>query len=179
MAATALIVYYSRTGHTAALAGRLGEALDAQVERLEPLPRRPRSRFAPRAGWFSRVWARVETWTGRARAIRPVRFSPADYAVVLIGCPVWAGRVPPPVRQWICDHRDDLPPHVGFFASCTDDRAETMYSDLARRCNRPPLATMTVPQRWHGTENEDNLLVRFAMRLAPALARRSAAAVHV
>ncbi|MBK5911624.1 hypothetical protein CCR85_08995 [Rhodothalassium salexigens] len=166
MAKTALIVYFTMTGETGLLARRLGVALDAAVERIEPRGPAP---DRPGLGLATRLRTRAEAIVGLRQPIRPVRLSPADYGLVLIGCPAVLGRVPSPVRQWLSDHGEDLPPAVGFFASTGGPRPEAMFADLARHANRPPLATLAVPRACQGSEREDALMIGFVKDLLPAL----------
>jgi menaquinone-dependent protoporphyrinogen IX oxidase len=85
--ADVLVVYFSRSGVTERLALQLAAKLGAEVESVKPL-----APYAGAGGYFKGVWHSL------FRRVPPVdcRRDPADYAVVVIGSPVWAGRLPPP-----------------------------------------------------------------------------------
>lgn len=88
-----LIVYYSETGQTRALAETLAAALNAPVERLEA-PGLPGGRW----GFLVRVWQSLRRVP--ARITEPAS-DPAGYSLVVVGSPVWAGRIASPTRAWL------------------------------------------------------------------------------
>jgi hypothetical protein len=94
MAAPIHIAVYSHTGHTREASARLAALLGplATVESIEAL-NPPRGAFGfLRAGFGSLI--------GSAWPIRPVA-PPAGQRLLVVGSPVWAGRLPPPVRSYL------------------------------------------------------------------------------
>lgn len=88
-----LVVYYSDSGQTRHIAEQLASALSASVERL----------VAPglgSGGWgfMRRMWQSLRG--GAARLVEPA-FDPDRFDMVVVGSPVWAGRVASPVRAWL------------------------------------------------------------------------------
>jgi len=84
-----LCVYYSWKGHTAKVAERLADLLHTEPVRIEPVKEPGIGRQAFKA------------MLGMSSAIRPVNADLADIDVLVIACPVWAGKVPPYVNQYI------------------------------------------------------------------------------
>ncbi|UNK49818.1 hypothetical protein MNR01_01920 [Lysobacter sp. S4-A87] len=135
MARSTLIAYYSRSGHTRAVAHELRQALNADIERItEPRPRR---------GALGALRTVFDVITRRSTAIVPARLDPAGYGVLLIGGPVWAGRMAAPVRSFAKRYGGGAP-QVAFF--CTEDThgSENAFVELELLCGRSPLATLVV-----------------------------------
>ena len=84
-----LCVYYSWKGHTAKVAGRLADLLHTEAVRIEPVKEPGIARQAFKA------------MLGMSSAIKPVNADLADIDVLVLACPVWAGKVPPYVNQYI------------------------------------------------------------------------------
>lgn len=96
MAKRILIVYYTFTGNTGGLArsltATLGEA-NLDVEQI----REPR----PRRGFGGGLRAGFAAMLRRVSPILPPLRRPAEYDAVLLGTPIWMGRVATPVREYL------------------------------------------------------------------------------
>ena len=128
-----LVVFYSRTGRTAALAGRIAAAAKADVEEIRDL--------ADRKGWLGYLRSGNEASFRRRARILAASKDPAGYDLVVIGTPVWRGCVSSPVRTYLEDSAARLR-RVAFF--CTMDRsgAERAFRQMQRACGEAPLATL-------------------------------------
>lgn len=96
MAKHVLIVHYTFGGNTAGLARSLAAALgeaNADVEQiLEPVPRR---------GLAGGLRAGIGAMLRRASPILMPMRRPSSYDVVMLGSPIWMGRVATPVREFL------------------------------------------------------------------------------
>ncbi len=97
-----LVVYYSLEGNTAMVAEKLGEALGAELLRLEP------EKAYPDHGASKFLWGGKSAVMGEKPALRPYSFLPEDYDRVIIGFPVWAGIFAPPIRSFVSENLDAL-----------------------------------------------------------------------
>ncbi len=87
-----LVVYYSRSGTTDVVARALATALGADLDRITPAVS-----YAGAAGFVRGLWHAL-------RRIGPPirkRFDPAPFKTVVLCSPVWAGRLPGPVRTYL------------------------------------------------------------------------------
>ena len=85
-----LIVYYSRTGHTSAVAQEMANRMDAVVHRLSD---------APDSGdILSRA---LDALRGRAGGYAPLPCDVASFTRVVVASPVWFGHVPPAVAGFL------------------------------------------------------------------------------
>jgi len=127
-----LIVYYSRTGKTRAVAQKLAQMLKADLEEiLEQKPRR---------GFWGYLAGIKDTLLKRPAALASSHSVTGRKAVVL-GMPVWAAAPPPAVRAYI--ESVDLAA-VKVFAFCTQDAGggAKLLKKLAQRRRADPAATL-------------------------------------
>lgn len=130
-----LLVYYSRTGYTAAIARDLADWGGWDVEQI-------RDRHSRVGGWgFLR--SIIDVLLGRYPGILPTTKDPADYAVVVLGAPVWMGRLSAPIRTYIAQHR----PHfrsLAFFCTYGGKGAERAAQQCAALAGRALAATLAI-----------------------------------
>ncbi len=97
-----LILYFSRTGNTKALARHIGLLLDAPVCALEPETPYPEN-------WFSCVG---EALKEKRKGIRPAMktpvLSPEKYDRILLAFPIWAGVCPNLILTFFDTYREIL-----------------------------------------------------------------------
>jgi multimeric flavodoxin WrbA len=132
--ARCLVVYYSWTGYTQKVAWNLAERLDADVERIRDV--NPR-------GVLGHVAFGVESALEIPGKIVPGSKRPADYDVVVIGTPVWALNVPPPVRAWLERESGELDRYALF---CTQAivAGDRCLDNAASICSKSPVARVVI-----------------------------------
>ncbi|WP_277182923.1 hypothetical protein [Caballeronia sp. BR00000012568055] len=156
-----LVVCYSRTGTTRAVAVALAKCLHADFEEIiEPVDR---------SGVLGYVRSIVDALLSRKGLIKPMRYDPAQYDVVVIGTPVWAGTMSTPVRSWLCRNRRELR-RVAFF--CTEHRRgeATAFKDLEKLAGKTPVARCALPGNLRAQE-EQRIIGLFATRIERHLDR--------
>lgn len=128
-----LIACYSWTGVTARVAGALAEALGAEVETIhEARPRRGPLAFV-RSIW--EVGRRIP-----APILAPARRA-ADYDLVVLATPVWAGRMASPMRAYVEREKAGLKA-VAFLATLGGANGEGALAGLRAACGREPRAEL-------------------------------------
>ena len=132
-----LVAYFSMTGNTQRLAQEVRAALGADVD-VEEI-REPHPRHGP-SGMMRSLFDAV---TRRRPPIEPARRDPADYDLVVLGGPVWAGRMAPPVRTYARRYGRNAR-KLAFFCTEESTGADKAFADLAKLCERAPKATMIV-----------------------------------
>ncbi|MDH3731856.1 MAG: hypothetical protein OES13_12170 [Acidimicrobiia bacterium] len=130
-----LIVYYSRTGLTKKVAEATAADLAADIVRIED--------SADRTGALGYLRAGLDALLGRSGSIRPAETDPADYDLVILGSPVWAGRLSTPVRTYIAENKTALK-HVAFFCTEGAAGAARVFKEMQELSGRHPVATLEV-----------------------------------
>ncbi|MYN43400.1 flavodoxin [Duganella sp. FT109W] len=154
-----LIVYYSHTGVTAQVAHALARTCGADLEQItEPQPRQGV------AGYLRAVWQALRQ---QPAPINPPRHHPADYPVVVLGTPVWAGHLSSPMRSYILQQREHFR-HVALFCTMGGSGGAGVLTAMADLCNKLPMATLCVRQRDVLAERYAAALTEFVHELPTA-----------
>jgi flavodoxin len=129
-----LVVYYSLTEHTRQVAEAIASACGADIERISDVAGR---QFKP----SSMPWLVIQALLRRKVPIRERQREPAGYDLVIIGTPVWAGSMTPPVRTYIEESLGQIKQLATF---CTEggangERALKQVADLAALPSRAQL----------------------------------------
>lgn len=90
-----LVLYYSQTGTTQAVAEELQKQLDADIERIEAA--------TPYDGDFQATIerGREEMESGVMPELKPIQANLADYDVIFIGYPIWFGTYAMPIATLV------------------------------------------------------------------------------
>jgi flavodoxin len=130
-----LVVYYSRTGYTKQVAETVAAGLEADLVSIEDVN--------SRAGALGYFRSGRDALFGRRGSIHPTETDPAGYDLVIVGTPVWAGRLSAPVRTYIADHKTDLK-HVAFF--CTEGAfgGPRVFKTMEDLSGQHPVATLEI-----------------------------------
>lgn len=154
MAQRILIACYSMTGNTLRLAEEIRTAFgaDADLERIaEPRPRH---------GLYGVLRALFDAVLRREAPISPVDHDPAGYALLILGGPVWAGRLASPVRTYARRHAAAAP-RVAFFCTQGGGGADAAFGELGQLCGHAPCATLAVDARHLGAAAHRDALAQF------------------
>jgi hypothetical protein len=68
---------------------------------------------------------------------------PGQYATVILGTPVWGGRVSAPMRMYILGNRDRFR-EVGLFCTMGGSGGEKVLKEMAALCHKRPVARLVV-----------------------------------
>ena len=130
-----LVVYYSRTGNTKEVAEVIAADLEADIVRIED--------NADRTGALGYLRSGLDALRGRSGSIRATETDPADYDLVIVGSPVWAGRLSTPVRTYVADNKAALK-HVAFFCTEGATGAARVFKTMQVLSGHHPIATLEV-----------------------------------
>lgn len=157
----ALVVYYSETGHTRAAAAGIAAALDAGLDAIAV----DDFRMPGFLGFFQRCWRAMRRKGAR---IRPPEESPEGYDVLIIGSPVWASRVTPPVTSYLNLVRSWQGP-VAFFVTADNQGALAALADMAELMGRAPIARMTIEEKDRQNGDDREKIANFVTSIKSAL----------
>jgi flavodoxin len=151
-----LIVYYSRTGFTGRVAKEIATATGAESEALcEPTDRK---------GFFHYLRSGHEALAGRLTPIRPTVHDPAVFDLVILGTPVWAGRMSSPMRTYMSKHRRAFR-RLAFFCTQHASGADKVFRGMAALAGKEPVATLALNDRAIRTGDHKGEIVRFVEQL--------------
>jgi flavodoxin len=130
-----LIVYFSRSGFTLAIAEAIRRQCGGELERIEE--------GRSRSGILGYLRSAREALRGAAVEIRPGTLRPRDFGLVVLGTPVWAGHVSSPMRAYLNAHRGELG-RVAFFCTLGGSGASKVFAEMTALCQHEPIATLAV-----------------------------------
>ncbi|MEM8800934.1 MAG: hypothetical protein AAGB10_21465 [Pseudomonadota bacterium] len=145
MNSTPRIIFFSRDGHSEALAGVLSEELDGELSRVN----------TDRYKWPLWGWVRAAVDSLRERAPRLTgepSYADEPGLIVLVG-PVWVGRLAAPLNT-VLDHLKPTDLRVALALTCGDPKEQTEPLQYAERRLCRSLAASTVVS----SANEDWLI---------------------
>ena len=96
------IVYYSMSGNTAYVAERLAGRLFADLIRLEP------EKAYPNTGVKKFLWGGKSALMSETPKLEPYSFCAQAYDQIILGTPVWASNIAPPLRTFLQEQGEAL-----------------------------------------------------------------------
>ena len=134
-----LIAYYSRTNNTDRIAQSIAADCNADVLRIKDA--------SSRSGAMGYFLSGRDAMFQRAGLIQKIDKDPAPYDLVILGTPVWAFSLSPPMRTFISEHKTKFN-RVAFFCTEGGSGGQRVFTQMAQLIGKQPVATLEV------TENE-------------------------
>lgn len=131
----ALLVYYSRTGHTKKIAEEISQELQCDTDEIIDTVKR--------TGPVGLMTSGREAAKKELTKIMPAKKDPSQYDIVIIGTPVWALTMSSPVRTYIVQNKDKLK-NVAFFCTLGGIGVESAFHDLEDLSGKRAAGTLAV-----------------------------------
>lgn len=131
----ALVVYYSRTGHTKKAAEAITRALACDSEEIIDTQKRSGPLGFLRSGY--------QAMMGKLTVIRDIKKDISSYDILVIGTPIWASTVSTPLRTFIHQYREQFK-KVAFFCTCGGTRIEKVFSVMEELCGKKPVSVFSL-----------------------------------
>lgn len=97
-----LIVYYSMNGNTDYVAQKMSSIINADLLRIYP------KEAFPDKGFKKFFWGGKSAVMGETPELEEYIFNSDIYDHIIIGTPIWAGTMAPPIRTFIVDNKNKL-----------------------------------------------------------------------
>ncbi len=128
-----LIMYYSRSGTTKHVANIIKSKLDADIEEITD-----NDEYKGKIGWLK---GGFNASTGRLTDINPTSKNPLNYDLTIIGSPVWAANIAPPISTYITKNKKNFTKIAGF-VTCGSQGGEKALSNMSESSNKKLEAEM-------------------------------------
>lgn len=96
------VIFYSMHGNTAYVAKKLTEKLRADIIEITPV------KAFPDKGFKKFLWGGKSAVMAEKPKLNPYEFNADDYERIVIGFPVWASRIAPPIRTFVEENKTEL-----------------------------------------------------------------------
>lgn len=123
-----LVAYYSRTNITKKLAETIADNVNADIEEIIP-----KENYQGKLGYAR---AGKHAISEKIIDIEDLKFDPADYDVVYIGAPVWAGKVATPTLSYIKNNEGKLN-NVKFFMTAGSSGFDNSFKQVEKYSVKP------------------------------------------
>jgi flavodoxin len=130
-----LVVDYSRSGNTHEVAKAIARGCGGDLERIHD----ERSR----TGLWGYLRSAREALKAKPSQIRRPKYDPADYDLVVLGSPVWAGHMSSPMRRYLLDHEGKLS-RIAVFVTEGGRGGSMAHSEMSALARRRALAKLEV-----------------------------------
>ncbi|MEO0107847.1 MAG: NAD(P)H-dependent oxidoreductase [candidate division WOR-3 bacterium] len=151
-----LVVYYSRSGTTRRVAEEVAKELGADIEGIQDAK--------SRKGLFGWLRSGFEAHRKSLPEIRPFRRDAAQYDLVVLASPIWAGLMASPMRTWLSSNKAGLR-SVALVTTSASTDYEAALSEMAEFIGKKPVATLGVVARQVKTGKYLDSLKAFAAKL--------------
>ncbi len=166
-----IVVYFSRTGKTKAIAREISNKLGCAIEEIKT----PVSY----SGFLGYQMAAIQATFGMTPEIKSLQSNLNDFDLVILGGPVWAGGICGPLRSFIQNYKKDFK-NVAFIATQRGNSGRLrIFDKLKVSTGRPPLAALSVTERDFKSGLYRNNISAFLNKLSlsnPKIGRRRIAA---
>lgn len=145
-----MIVYYSLEGNTEYAANKTADILGADTLRLFS------KKAYPDKGFKKFLWGGKSAVMAEKPELEPYSFDPEGYERIILGFPVWASNVAPPIRTFIAEN-DIKNKNIAAFACEGGSGAEKAFAKLAAAIGIPEIkdtAVLIDPKARPDEENE-------------------------
>ena len=126
-----LMVYYSRTGTTEKVAKEIAARLRADIETLVDQK--------DRSGVFGALGGGKDATFSKLTELGPLQKDPADYDLVIMGTPIWAGTMTPAIRTYISQHGKVIKKYA-FFTTAGGDQPQLFLERMEKTVGSPAVA---------------------------------------
>jgi flavodoxin len=125
-----LTVYFTRSGNTEMVVKKIHESIGGEVELISEQVSRKGI-----VGW-------LKTGSGNAKRevaeIGETQYDPADYDLVILASPIWAGTVSSPMRGYIAENREKLG-RTAVFLTNDSGAVDNAFVEIRELLVNPPL----------------------------------------
>lgn len=130
-----LVAYYSRTGITKKVAGIIKENIDCDLDEvIDKVNRR---------GVFGFIKSAYAAFKGRSTEIENTKHDVSEYDLIIIGTPVWAGRMSCAARRFLEINCKDIK-KIAFFATKGGNTEDDTFKDMEMICGIKPIGLMEI-----------------------------------
>ncbi len=139
----ALLLFYSRSGTTRKIAEEISASLSCAYDQEELADLKKRSGLI---GWLN---GGRDAQTGKLTELAPLQHDPACYDLVIVGSPVWAGKMAPAIRTFLLENKEKMK-DVALFTthgSASSDIGYRALHEMEQICGKKAVGTMQISSR--------------------------------
>lgn len=151
-----LVTYYTRDGHTRAVAQEVAQALGADIEEIVDK--------TSRKGIIGWLLGGRDATKKRDTEIAPLRCDPAQYDLVAVGTPIWAWNMAPAVRSYLTKQKSRIK-GAAFFCTQGGSGGEKTFGYMEELSGLKPKATLELNAKELAGPEKERKIAEFVKKL--------------
>ena len=133
-----LVVYYSRSNITKGLAEEIASKIDADIEQIIP-----KVNYNGKLGY---VRGGKDGMSEKIIDLETLKYDPADYDLIYLCVPVWAGKAANPMISYIKQNEGSFN-DVKFLVTAKSSGFDSAFSQMEKYVGKAPLKTLALKSR--------------------------------
>ena len=155
------VVYYSMSGNTAAAAKKIALGLHADLIEIKP------EKAFPDKGFKKFLWGGKSAVMAETPKLIPYKFDPEQYDRIVIGFPVWASNVAPPVRTFAVENKEAIRnKKIAAFACQGGSGAEKAFKKLLACLGQDAFTVTMILNDPRSRNEKDQAISSFLFKLS-------------
>lgn len=130
-----LVVYYSRTGNTEKIADEITGKTDADIQKIVDRKNR--------MGVWGFITGAFDALLSRETSIRELSCRPSEYDMIIIGTPIWAGKITPAVRTFINRFKNSLE-KIAVFTTAGKEDCSNVKKEIEELTGKKTLSSLSI-----------------------------------
>ena len=155
------VIYYSMSGNTAATARKIADGINADLLEIKP------EKAFPDKGFKKFLWGGKSAVMAETPKLMPYTFDAEQYDRIVIGFPVWASTIAPPVRTFAAENKEAVRnKQIAAFACQGGNGAEKAFRKLLECLGQEAFAATMILNDPKPQAEKDQAIASFLVRLA-------------
>ena len=142
-----LVVYYSRTGTTKKAANEIANLLKADIDEIIDKKKRD--------GIFGYLSAGRDALNNKLTNIERPKIDSTKYDLVVIGTPIWAGKITPAIRAYVKDKNFNK---IAFFVTAGSGDGKEAFAELEKLTKKPVAALELSTKEVSNNKHKERIL---------------------
>ncbi|MDD5530829.1 MAG: flavodoxin [bacterium] len=130
-----LVTFYSRTGNTKKVAETIAGTLKCDIEEIVDMK--------SRKGAWGWIVSGKDATQKNLTTIGAITKSPDSYDLIIIGTPIWGGKMTPAVRTYLSQNKEKIK-SIAFFCTMGGSNAGNAFKDMEDFVGKQPLRTLEI-----------------------------------
>lgn len=120
-----IVVYYSMNGNTEYVANKIKEELECDILKIEPV------KEYPNKGFKKFMYGGMKAVMKQTPKLIDYKFDASLYDHIIIGLPVWASSITPPIRSFLQENKDSIvDKNISIFTSYSGGGADKVIESV-------------------------------------------------
>ena len=155
-----LVTYFSRSGNCRRVAEEIARQLNCDLQGVHSLTDYP-------LGFWGFQKALIDTAINRNISIQVGKKDLRDYDLVIVGSPIWFGRVAQPIKIFLEKYKDSFK-NIAFF--CTQDGSagsDKLFKQMGNLSGKKPVVTLKITSQEIRNETFQKKVAQFVELFKP------------